>query len=97
MDIHKSALACLLHGFNYQSRSSIAVEIFYKFLALKSKYMGRSRGGCEQGVWTPPGKSQIAICFLRNNGTDPSRNNWTPRVQGPITSQGRSIINNGPL
>ena len=25
------------------------------------------------GIWTPPGKSQVAIGFLRNTGTDPPR------------------------
>ena len=24
-----------------------------------------------QGVWSPPGKSQVAIGFLRNTSTDP--------------------------
>ena len=31
--------------------------------------MGRSRGGT--GDWTPPGKSQVVVSFLRNTGTNP--------------------------
>ena len=34
----------------------------------------------------PPGKSEVAIGFLRNTGTDPSR-----EALGPIASRGRSI------
>ena len=37
-----------------------------------------------QGVQTPPRKSQVAIDFLKNSGTDPSR-------RGPIASRGRSV------
>ena len=30
-------------------------------------------GGGGQGVWTPPGKSQVAVGFLRNSGMDQPR------------------------
>ena len=33
--------------------------------------MSGSKGG--QWVWTPPGKSQVAIGLLRKAGTDPPR------------------------
>ena len=36
-----------------------------------------------------PGKSQVAICYLRYTGTDPPRSNWTPL--GPFASSGRSV------
>ena len=40
-------------------------------MVLKMPLADSEGGG--QGVWTPlsPGKSQVAICFLRNSGTDP--------------------------
>ena len=41
-----------------------------------------------QGSGTP-GKSQVAIGFLRNSGTDPLKKQLDP--SGPIASRGRSI------
>ena len=35
------------------------------------------------------GRSQVAICSLRNNGTDPPRETIGPK--GPIASRGRSL------
>ena len=49
--------------------------------------MGKSRGGA-WGLDTP-GKSQVAIGFLRNSGTDPSREAIGPR--GPIASRRRPV------
>ena len=40
-----------------------------------------------QGVWTPHGKSQVAIGFLRNSGTDILQE---ANALGPIASRGRS-------
>ena len=34
-------------------------------------------GGGGAGFWTPPGKSQVVIGFLRNTGTDPPRERFT--------------------
>ena len=50
--------------------------------------MRGSRGG--QGVWTPSGKSQVAIGFHRNTGMDPQEKQLDPL--GPIASRGRSIL-----
>ena len=36
----------------------------------------------------PPGKSQVAICFLRNTGTDPLEKQLN--ISGPVASRGRS-------
>ena len=44
--------------------------------------MGRSREG--QWVRTPPGKSQVAICFLSNTGMDPLQEAMDPL--GPTAS-----------
>ena len=46
----------------------------------------------DRGSGSPPGKSQVAIGFLRNSGTDPP-----PPLEkqlypsGPIASRGRSV------
>ena len=37
----------------------------------------------------PTGKSKVAICFLRNIGTDPLEKQLDPL--GPIASRGRSV------
>ena len=47
--------------------------------------MGRGGGGPR-----PPGKSQVAMGFLRNTGTDPlEQHQFDP--WGPITSRGKFI------
>ena len=53
--------------------------------------MGGSRGGDRgggRGPDPPHLKSQDAICFLRNPGTDPHEKQLDP--SGPIASRGRS-------
>ena len=52
----------------------------------RCKYYGRVQGrGGREGP-DPPVKSQVAIGFLRNSGTDPLR-----EAMGPIASQERSV------
>ena len=43
-------------------------------------------GGGGRGVWTPLGKSQVAIGFLRNMGTD-----LLQKVIGPQVSPGGGV------
>ena len=58
--------------------------------------------GVGHGVQTTPGKSQVAICFLRNTDGDPlekqldpmgsrSRSNHISSARGTIASGGRSV------
>ena len=54
--------------------------------------MSNPEGG--EGVQTPPppGKSQVAICFLRNTCTELPRKSIKPKgSKGPIASRGRPI------
>ena len=44
--------------------------------------MGESRGGGDMG-FGPPGKSQVAISFLRNTGTNRYREAIGPLEGGP--------------
>ena len=49
-------------------------------------------GRIQRGTGVPdtPGKSQVALGFLTNTGTDlPLRSNWT--TLGPIASRGRFV------
>ena len=48
--------------------------------------LGGSRG---EGFPDSPGKSQVTICFLKNNGTDLLENPLDPL--GPMDSRGRSV------
>ena len=57
--------------------------------------MGRIQIGGGQGIQTsPPGKSQVAIGFLRNSGTNPLREaigSIGSIAKEPIASQGSSV------
>ena len=55
-------------------------------------FIGGYSGGQGAGDQNPPpqpGKSQVAIGFLRNSGTDPLEKQLDP--MGPIASKGRSV------
>ena len=45
-------------------------------------------------VSAPPGKSQVAICSIRNTGTTPSRTNWTLRGQLVLKGGRYGLVSN---
>ena len=65
-----------------------SLSILSKDSRLCNKLCMGPEGG--QGVWTPPRKSHVLICFLRNTGTDPLEKRLDP--SGPTASRGGSYV-----
>ena len=62
----------------------LSSRLFPVKLRKQSKHVGESRGGRSGPEIPTPGKSQVAIGFLKNTGTDPFLKQWTP-----LASRGR--------